>query len=114
MGTKIELEAGFDCDFSAMDSEQRHRHSRLVRELFSGIHGLHETPTGFLFEFARSDEQLLKIAEWTTLESRCCPFFRFRIDLRPRSELLQVTVTGPSGSKELIRGYLKEMSTREA
>ena len=81
----------------------------LVRDLFGSVQRTEETRNGFSIELARTGEQLVKLAEWISLESRCCPFFRFRIDLRPHSELVQVDLSGPPGSKELIRGYLRYM-----
>ena len=109
LGTKIELGTDSDCDLSAMDPKQRRRHATLVRELFNSVRRVDETSTGFSFEFARSDEKLFEIAVWITLESRCCSFYSFRIDWNPRSELVQVNLSGPVSSKRIIRAYLKSM-----
>ena len=106
MGKKIELGTDFSCDFSVMSPEEHQRHTSLIRELFDVVRATQETQDGFLFEFPRSDGQLLKIAEWATLENRCCPFFHFSIDLKPQSDVIEVGLAGPSGSKDIIRSYL--------
>ena len=103
---KINLEAGPACDLSALTPSQRQRHEALLRELFNGVKGVHETPDGFSFEVLRSEERITRIVEWITLESLCCPFFSFRIDWKQGSELAEVTVSGPGGSKALLAGYL--------
>lgn len=107
MGKKIELGTSFSCDFSAMSPEEHQRHTRLVRELFHDVRATYERHDGFTFEFPRSDGQLLKIAEWMTLENRCCPFFRLSVDLKPQSDVIEVGLTGPVGSKNVIQSYLK-------
>ena len=83
------------------------RHTALLKELFSELKEVDERPDGFSFAFPGTPDRIMKITEWIVLERLCCNFLRFRFDLKPRAGNVWLTVSGPRGTKELLRGYLK-------
>jgi hypothetical protein len=45
---------------------------------------------------------LAQLAEWISFERKCCPFFKFEIELEPESGPVWLSLTGRAGVKEFI------------
>lgn len=94
------------CDLTALDAKQRQRHMALL----DGIRAVHpaslELPDGYAFLFPHDVELYLKIAEWATLESRCCPFFTFTLELGGDGGPLRLALTGREGVKQFVQSEL--------
>ncbi len=73
------------CNPAVFTPPQRARHDQLVRELFEVAEPDPEWPEGF--RLPAEDSWVMKAAEWMTLERRCCPHFRFQLEVGP--ELLR-------------------------
>ncbi|GBD28515.1 hypothetical protein HRbin31_00534 [bacterium HR31] len=43
-----------------------------------------------MFHFPPEDAWVMKVAEWLTLERRCCPHFRFQVEVGRGSLSLRV------------------------
>ena len=54
----------------------------------------------------------MEVAEWVSLESRCCAFAEFAI-LSRRDASVWVRLTGPSGAKEVLAGEMGIGSRRD-
>ncbi len=44
-----------------------------------------------------------ELAEWTVMESKCCRFFDFHIDLEEEGKLMCLRLTGREGIKKFIK-----------
>jgi hypothetical protein len=96
-------ESPFACDLSALSSEERERHRTLVRKLGGAVAARREDPDGYSLRIDRERMALAELGEWIALESRCCPFFDFRISLAREGGELWVSLAGRAGAKEFIR-----------
>jgi len=92
---------GFACNLNALNKTERARHHEISRSLFGAVQEQTELPDGFAFRLPR--KSLPMVAEWVALESRCCPFFSFGVDLARDNGPLWLRITGPGGAKEFMR-----------
>ena len=49
---------------------------------------------------------VVEVAEWVDLESRCCPFLDFRIDVLEKGTTVKMRLTGPRSVKEFLRSEI--------
>ena len=92
----------FACNMKALTPEQRKEHQKLSKELDSAVTGLHELPDGYALQINSAKLPLVGIAQWITLERRCCPFLRFRIDVETTDETVSLSLQGAPGVKKFI------------
>jgi hypothetical protein len=67
-----------------------------------------ELPDGYLLRFALEPGLIERIAKFVALESDCCPFLRFAIEVGDNHGPVSLRLTGPAGAKEFLRGMLTE------
>jgi hypothetical protein len=65
----------FVCDLGVMNQEERARYVALSCKLMGASEERRELDNGYAFRLLSQKISLLEIAEWVTLERRCCPFF---------------------------------------
>lgn len=97
---------GFACNMKALTSAERTRHQELTRALFAAVTEKSELPDGYGFKLTAKD--LTKVAEWVSLEARCCPFFTFALEQSRDGGPLWLKITGAEGVKAFIRAELEE------
>ena len=89
------------CDLGAIDPAGRAAHLLLVRRLLGETRReVLELSDGLTFRFGEEDYDALVslIAE----ERRCCPFFRFVLDVAPGRGPVWLRVTGPPGARSIL------------
>lgn len=91
------------CDLGALDASQRERHAALGRVLAATRREVRDLADGFAYRHDGEGDLIVQIAEWITLERRCCPFLTFRLALEARGDLW-LTMTGPPGTKAVLGG----------
>jgi hypothetical protein len=99
-------ESPIACRMDALGASGRARHAALIAELTSTGPAVEELPEGFAFRFPSRPFLFLRVAEWIGLERECCPFLEIRLDLEYSPQSMRVTVTGPPGTKDLLRAEL--------
>jgi len=62
-----------------------------------------ESEKGYELQYSPADVTVAEIAEWVVMESKCCPFFDFHIDLEDAGTLICLRLTGTDGVKQFIR-----------
>jgi hypothetical protein len=72
--------SSFSCDLSALDQEQRKRHSILANEVFPKHLEIKELPDGYGFRFPNYRLLFIALSEWITLEQLCCPFLTLSLE----------------------------------
>jgi hypothetical protein len=90
-------DARFACNMKALTPQQRTRHAKLTHDLLAGVTERRELPDGYAF---RTHAALNDVGEWITLERKCCPFFRFRLEVSGEEEWLWIQ--GTEGVKQFI------------
>jgi hypothetical protein len=74
-----------------------------MERLRSAVHDSRELPDGYAFSLHSEAINLPDVAEWITMERLCCPFLIFSLEVSGDGEP-RLTLRGPSGVKEIIRG----------
>jgi hypothetical protein len=96
-------EAGehFACNVRALTSAERARHQELTKTLLSSAQEKEELKNGYAFRLPPTT--LINVAEWVSLERRCCPFFTFEIAQTRDQGPVWLRVTGSEGVKAFLR-----------
>jgi len=108
-------EEAFVCRLDALSAAQRERHQKLGRLLRSAVVGKTELENGYAFaldlgrlpaDAAGGAFCIVEVAEWVELESRCCPFLSFGIELEPEGKAVRLRLTGAKGVKAVLESEL--------
>jgi uncharacterized protein HemX len=93
----------FACSLTALNDAQRARHKELTARLRAAVKGVRELRDGYAFSFQAEPATIVEVAEWLTLERRCCPFFTFRIEVGSDEKPAVLEMTGPEGVKQFMQ-----------
>ena len=96
----------FFCDFSAMDLEQRKRHSILATDLLPKHLEMKELPDGYAFRFSNDRVLFAGLSELAVLERLCCPFLTITLELQRDQGPTWLKLTGEEGVKDFLRAEL--------
>jgi hypothetical protein len=107
-------EAPLACRIDALGSAGRTRHALLVAELAEARPAVEELENGFVFRFPARPYLFLRVAEWIGLERQCCPFLQIALAFEHPTASIRVSVTGPEGTKDVLRAELPLASGAEA
>ena len=99
-------DAPIACRMEVLGEPGRARHAALLAELASAGPAVEELAEGFAFRFPSRPYLFLRVAEWIGLERECCPFLAIRLEIEHANRSLRVSVTGPAGTKDLLRAEL--------
>jgi hypothetical protein len=88
------------CNMDALTPAERQRSQELRREL--RFVEREELPDGYAFRCG-TDGSLARLGEWIALERKCCPFFRFQLEVDGDTGPVWLRLTGPAGVKEFLR-----------
>ena len=101
--------AALVCNPHALSPEQRHQHGLDASELFHRASKILDVPTGIKLQFRNEGATLLLAAEFVADEAACCPFLHFEVDVEPPNGLLELSMTGPDGTREFLRDTFAEL-----
>jgi hypothetical protein len=110
------------CNVAAPSASQRERHQKLGRMLRSALVEKAELENGYVFvmdlgrlplDSAGAPFCVVEVAEWVDLESRCCPFLSFGIELEPKGKTVRLRLTGGKGVKPFLESELGLMEKGE-
>jgi hypothetical protein len=93
----------FYCNTKALTPAERAHHKQLTDRIIATRREIVETEKGYEFQFTPADISLAELANWVAIESKCCPFFDFHLDLEQVGTLLCLRITGEEGIKPFIR-----------
>ncbi len=94
------------CNLAAMTPAQRQQYSKIKIRLRATIQKVKELPDGYAFRYNADPSLFMEAAEFTTLESRCCPFFTFVLEVQPNGGPMWLRITGPKEAKPFIKDAL--------
>ena len=89
------------CQLKALDAEQRTRQKELLNVVRDKIQKTVELSNGFALQMPNDHATFLEVAEWVSLERRCCGFAEFVLEMR-LDDTVWVTITGRPGAKEIL------------
>jgi hypothetical protein len=90
------------CNIKALTPTVRAHHKQLTDKLTAMRKEVVEMEKGYEFQYSPSDVSLAELSQWVAMESKCCPFFDFHIDLEREGNLLCLRLTGEEGIKPFI------------
>jgi hypothetical protein len=85
------------------DELQKQRQD-LLPGLFQRAEKITDLPNGLKFDFPHSPGLLSELASVIGREQVCCSFLRFQISIEPGAGPIALEVTGPDGTREMLRG----------
>jgi hypothetical protein len=91
----------FACRANALDKTQRQRQQALLETVHRTVLAKRELPDGLALTFRGDSAAFVQLAEWISLERRCCPFLAFRLEWK-QDDSVSVHLTGEAGVKEFI------------
>jgi hypothetical protein len=97
----------FYCNIKALAPEERAHLKQLGEKLTAARKAVVEMEKGYEFQFSPINATVAELADWVSMESKCCPFFDFHIDLENEGKLLCLRLTGEEGIKQFIRAEFK-------
>lgn len=96
------------CNLNVFDTEQHNRHRELIQLMNAAVLEVRELPDGYAFVFPSDSAKCQDVMAFATLERLCCPFFTFRLELMPQGGPLVFSLTGPAGTKDILRNFLRD------
>ena len=89
------------CHLKALDDPQRKRQQELLAIVRGKVQKTVELPNGYALQMPTDHATFLEVAEWVSLERRCCAFAAFVLEMRIDGTVW-VTMTGKAGAKEVL------------
>jgi hypothetical protein len=91
----------FACRANALDKAQRQRQQALLDTVRRTIVAKDELPDGLALSFRGDAAAFVQLAEWISLERRCCPFLAFALEWK-QDDTVSVRLTGEPGVRDFI------------
>ena len=88
------------CRLDVLEGPQTLRYQEL-RKAMKGAGETRELPDGYAVRFPSDPTLFVQVAEWITLERRCCSFLAFGLDWSERDGVL-LRLTGGPGVKRFL------------
>jgi hypothetical protein len=93
----------FACNPAAFQPHERARWRHLLDQLIAAVETARELPDGYALRVNTAAAPLTAVAEWVSLERKCCPFFDFEIKVQSADGATWLTLKGREGVKEFIK-----------
>ncbi len=97
------VEGKFYCNIKALSLQERARLKELTQRLLAARTDTIETEKGYEFQYSPDKVSIAEVGEWVVLESKCCSFLDFHIDLENQGKLVCLRLTGAEGAKAFLR-----------
>lgn len=91
------------CNLEVFNQSERKLHHELLTQVMTRFQNVKELSNGYQLSYTYNDKLFKKIAEWLTLESRCCPFVNFKLELDKTKNLITLYLTGHEGVKQILK-----------
>ncbi len=89
------------CQLGALNPVQQKRQRELLETVRGKVQATRQLPSGFELQMPPDRDGFIEIAEWISLERRCCPFVEFSLEWR-LDDSVWVRLTGPPGAREVL------------
>lgn len=85
------------------NAEMRAREAGLLARFKSGVIAAEELADGYSFCLPGDEESFVLVSELIAAERECCRFLTFELRADPQMGSLTLRVTGPDGTKQLLK-----------
>lgn len=100
-------ESPLACNMEAMEGREAERHRDVTRKLQEAIEAFEEISGGYRLRLPAEPEAIELTAEFLARERLCCPFLNFRLHAAAGASSIELEISGPPGTHELLRGALQ-------
>lgn len=90
------------CRMDALTGAERSRRAELLALVRAHVREIRETDDGIAIRIEGERSLLAAVAEFVSLESRCCPFIRFQIELEAEAGPICLRLGGRAGVKSFL------------
>src|SRR5712691_13210321 len=94
------------CNLSALSPDQRAQLGEVQSQLRSMVREVRDLPDGYAFLLSAPEGSLVRVAEFIELERRCCPFFKFELEVQEEGGVAWLRLKGRAGVKQFIAAEL--------
>jgi hypothetical protein len=94
-----------ECRIDVFEAPERERYAALRSAMKAAVRGVEELPDGYALRLTSDADVFGKVAEWITLERRCCPFLT--VALRwAETDTVSLELTGSAEVKAFLASRL--------
>ena len=97
------------CTLSTAD--QRELRDTVLSDLWSAAEDVRRTESGVTMRFPA--KMMHAITDYIAVESDCCSFFSFRLDVPPNGAPISLGISGPPAAQSLIDGMIESIETAD-
>ena len=90
------------CNSAAISTPERARYNGLMRKIKSAVRHQHHLPDGYAWQLDGAVATMPEVAEWMSMERRCCPFLTLQLEAAGGGMDFAVKLTGPDGVKAFL------------
>jgi hypothetical protein len=94
-----------ECGLDRLDGTEQGRYGALRAAMRLAVEETREVPDGYAIRLRPDVTIFRQVAEWISLERRCCPFLCLTLQWSDRNAVW-LTLTGGPGVKEFLAGRL--------
>lgn len=94
------------CDLTVFGDNDRRRQKAVLSELRAKVRATEELPDGYSLGLPAEPYMLPLVAELIALESQCCPFLVFQLEVKDGGRSVTLRLTGGEGAKDFLRAEL--------
>jgi hypothetical protein len=95
------------CQLDVFAAAERRRYETLREQVGERQLDIQEIPDGIAVLYPGEPELFLSVAEWITLERRCCPFLSFSLEFEADSPSIRLRLVGGEDVKRFLHTQLE-------
>ena len=97
-------------DTGVSGPEQESHYQRLADAMRGTVLEVRELPGGYALRYPSDASSIMMVAEWITLERRCCSFVDFELHVEPEGRAVWLNLSGGPGVKEFLQAEIGGLS----
>lgn len=91
------------CDLTVFGDNEKKRQRAILDEFRARVKATEELADGYAFQMLHEPHMLALLAEMISLESKCCPFLNFTLEVSRGGHSITLKLTGGEGVKDVVR-----------
>jgi len=97
---------------SLSDSELRERRATVLAAFDAHVRRVESRSDGYVIELEPTDEAIAAATAVIVAERACCPFLRFDLTVDAPGKRVQLSLSGPPGTREFLASWLEPRAAR--
>jgi hypothetical protein len=100
------------CNMKAISSTERVRYNTLMKGIKNAVRQQKELADGYAWELDGRKAAMPDVAEWMSMERRCCPFLTLQLEALGDGADFTVKLLGPEGVKAFLQSEFGTPGTK--